>query len=64
MQYGGFLIQYRLASDAANKSRFEGPYSTIEETTKHFEDLTLLEPVVVDKRICRLMINPSNPAWI
>jgi hypothetical protein len=60
MQYGGYLIEYTEKSQV----KYEGPYSTIEETTKHYEDLKLREPAVSNRKICRLVYNNNNPAWI
>jgi hypothetical protein len=60
MQYGGFIVEYQVNSQI----KFAGPKSTIEEIKKVYDDLALLEPVVTDRRICRLLVNPSNPSWI
>jgi len=55
MQYCGFVIEYLLNG----KPHFEGPYSTIETTNKHYEDLALLEPAVSERRIYRLVSLPQ-----
>ena len=60
MQYAGFLLQYTMTADGSIK--FEGPFTTIEQATKKYEDLALLEPAVSKRRIVRI-VSGATPDW-
>jgi hypothetical protein len=59
MIYSGWYITFCVNG----KPSIEGPISTIEEAKKKYNDLQLLSPVVTDRRIGRMMVNPSNPEF-
>jgi hypothetical protein len=62
--YCGFVIQYEVtAGERVAETMFSGPFSTIEETRKKYEDLKLLFPTVKNPFICRLVYNPSKPEY-
>lgn len=59
MFYSGWLLTYVVNGS----TKIEGPIPTYDEAKKKYEDLALLEPVVSDCRIGRMVINPSCPTY-
>ena len=64
MMYCGFIIEYSVSNGTSKREfKFVGPYDTIEETHKNYEQLKSLEPAFQDIRICRLVCEPHNPRF-
>ena len=59
MFYSGWLLSYTVNGTA----KIEGPISTYEEAKKKYDDLALLSPVVSDRRIGRMVVNPCCPTY-
>lgn len=64
MMYSGFIVMYTYGKTHPDQSvHFEGPFNTIQDARKVYDDLKSLTPAMQNIQIGRIVTNPDNPMF-